>query len=135
MPTKVAGATTAKKVASTTSTTTPKGEKVLVIAPALQRHIKAIRENRDLEKIAKSAVSVARETLLTALGEITQNTIGTDAKGKRLVSIKLIPSSEKIEWETLAENDPELYQNVRKMLADYITPKGQGKPQIRVDVI
>lgn len=132
MPTKVAESTTAKKVASTT---TPKGEKVVVVAPALQRHIKAIRENRDLEKVAKSGVSVARATLLDNLGEITQNTIGTDAKGKRLVSIKLIPSPEKIEWETLAENDPELYQNVRKMLGDYITPKGQGKPQIRVDVI
>lgn len=135
MPNKVSESTTAKKVASTSTTSTPKGEKIIVIAPTLQRHIKAIRENRDLEKVAKSAVSVARATLLDTLGEITQNTIGTDAKGKRLVSIKLVPSPEKINWESLAEADPELYQNVRKMLADYITPKGQGKPQIRVDVI
>jgi hypothetical protein len=107
----------------------------IVLTPATQRQIKILRDSRDLEKQAKAKASDARDSILVPFGEIFQNVFGVDAKGKRLVSIKVLASSEKIDWQTLAENDPELYQSVRGLLSAYIVPKGSGTPTIRVDVV
>lgn len=114
-----------------TTTTTPS----VVIPPATQRFIGKLRTARDTEKLAKAEASLAREALLTFFGDVTQNIIGTDAKGKRLVSVKVIPSSEKIDWAELEKQDPELYQTIRGLLAKFIIPKGESDPTIRVDVI
>lgn len=125
---------TATKVATkaTKVATTPAE---VVIAPAVQRQVKALRISRDAEKVAKAEASVAREALLAFFGEVTQNTIGTDAKGKRLVSVKVIPSSEKIDWTEMQKQNPELYESVRQMIREFIIPKGADTPTIRVDVI
>ena len=120
---------------STTTTTTTTTAPSVVIPPATQRFIGKLRTSRDTEKQAKAEASLAREALLTFFGEVTQNIIGTDAKGKRLVSVKVIPSSERIDWTELEKQDPELYQTIRGLLAKFIVPKGEGEPTIRVDVI
>lgn len=125
--------TTATKTKATTKATSTPAE--VVIAPALQRQVKALRTSRDSEKLAKESASVARQALLDFFGEVTQNTIGTDAKGKRLVSVKVIPSSEKIDWTEMQKQNPELYNSVRKMISEFIIAKGEGEPTIRVDVI
>lgn len=117
--------------ATTSKTQTPS----VVIAPAVQRLVKVLRSKRDEEKLAKEFASEARDGILEALGEVLVNTYGTDAKGKRLVSIKLIDSSERIDWSKLAEQDPELLQSVKALLAPYTIAKGEGKPTVRVDVL
>lgn len=125
--------TTATKTKATTKATSTPAE--VVIAPAVQRQVKALRTSRDAEKLAKESASVARQALLDFFGEVTQNTIGTDAKGKRLVSVKVIPSSEKIDWTEMQKQNPELYDSVREMISEFIIAKGEGEPTIRVDVI
>jgi hypothetical protein len=127
--------TTTKTRTSGRSTTTTTTAPSVVIPPATQRFIGKLRTSRDTEKQAKAEASLAREALLTFFGEVTQNIIGTDAKGKRLVSVKVIPSSERIDWTELEKQDPELYQTIRGLLAKFIVPKGEGEPTIRVDVI
>jgi hypothetical protein len=117
--------------ATTSKTQTPS----VVITPAVQRLVKVLRSKRDEEKLAKELASEARDSILEAFGEVVTNTYGTDAKGKRLVSIKLLDSSERIEWSRLAEEDPELYQSVKALLAPYTVGKGEGKPTVRVDVL
>lgn len=127
--------TTATKTTKATKAVKVATPSEVVISPAVQRQVKNLRTNRDNEKIAKAGATEARKAILDFFGEVTSNTIGTDAKGKRLVSVKVIPSTESINWTELQEQDPELYQSVRAMLKDYITPKGKGNPTIRVDVI
>lgn len=128
----MATATTKTRTSGQSATTTTPS---VVIPPATQRFIGKLRTSRDSEKLAKAEASLAREALLTFFGDVTQNIIGTDAKGKRLVSVKVIPSSEKIDWAELEKQDPELHQTIRGLLAKFIIPKGEGDPTIRVDVI
>lgn len=125
--------TTATKTKATTKATSTPAE--VVIAPAVQRQVKALRRSRDSEKLAKESASVARKALLDFFGEVTQNIVGTDASGKRLVSVKVIPSTEKIDWTEMQKQDPELYNSVREMISEFIIAKGEGEPTIRVDVI
>ena len=124
--------TTATKTKATTKATSTPAE--VVIAPAVQRQVKALRTSRDAEKLAKESASVARQALLDFFGEVTQNTIGTDASGKRLVSVKLVPSTERIDWIAMEKQDPELYESVRKLIGEYLIPKGATNT-LRVDVI
>jgi hypothetical protein len=124
--------TTTKKVASLVA---PVKDATIQLTPATQKQIRNLRTARDAEKLAKENIEFARDAILTAFAGITQNTIGVDAKGKRLVSVKLIDSSEKIDWKSLETKDPEVYSTIRGLLAPYITPKGAGEPTIRVDVI
>jgi hypothetical protein len=119
--------TTSTKETKSVSTT----DTLVVLSPTLQRHAKAIRAGRDLGKQAKEMSDTARSSLLTALGTITSNLIGTDAKGKRLISIKVIPSPEKIDLARVEQENPELYA----LLMPYKVAKGAGEPTLRVDVV
>jgi hypothetical protein len=122
-------ATTTKK--STKTETISATETLIVLSPATQRHAKSLRSNRDLAKQAKEMSDQARQAILDAIGSITSNLIGTDAKGKRLLSIKLIPSSERLDLARLEQENPELYA----LLEPYKVAKGAGEPTIRVDVL
>jgi hypothetical protein len=93
--------------------------------------VKNLRDARDLEKKSKELAKSARESILGSLGEVTENLIVTDAKGKRLVSVKVIPSSEKIDFERLAQENPEVFAIVQT----YKVARGAGEPTIRVDVL
>jgi hypothetical protein len=103
----------------------------VVLKPALQKQVKALRDGRDLGKQAKEMSDTARKNLLDALGTITTDLVGTDAKGKRLIAVKVIPSSEKIDFERLAIENPELWELVQT----YKIAKGVGQPTLRVDIL
>jgi hypothetical protein len=103
----------------------------VVLKPVLQKQVKALRDSRDLGKQAKEMSDTARKTLLDALGAITTDLVGTDAKGKRLIVVKVIPSSEKIDFERMAKENPELFELVQ----NYKVAKGAGTPTLRVDVL
>jgi hypothetical protein len=102
------------------------------LTPAVQRQVSILRENRNLAKQAKELGDTARDFVLDFLGSITANLVGTDAKGKRLISVKVIPSSAKFDWEAFAKDQPELHDTLVKQ---YTLPKGAGEPTIRVDLI
>jgi hypothetical protein len=116
-----------QKSTTTLSTTTSS----VVLKPALQKQVKALREGRDLGKQAKAMSDTARKNLLDALGTITTELVGTDAKGKRLIVVKVIPSSEKIDFERMEIENPELWELVQT----YKVAKGAGEPTLRVDVL
>jgi hypothetical protein len=103
----------------------------VVLKPVLQKQVKALRDSRDLGKQAKEMSDTARKNLLDALGIITTDLVGTDAKGKRLIVVKVIPSSEKIDFERMAKENPELFELVQ----NYKVAKGAGSPTLRVDVL
>ena len=126
---------TAKSTAKKVALVAPEKDATIQLTPATQRAVRHLRINRDAEKLAKEQAEQQRDIILKAFAGITSNTIGVDAKGKRLVSVKLIDSSERIDWKLLEKSDPELYTTIRGLLAPYITPKGAGDPTIRVDVI
>lgn len=116
---------------STTITSTTNAN-LLVLTPAIQREVKALREGRNLAKQGKEMSEPARLAILDFIGKITSNLVGTDAKGKRLISAKLVDSSERFDWDTFAKDDPELYEALKKR---YTIAKGAGEPQIRIDII
>jgi hypothetical protein len=122
------GNATKNQSTTTISTTT---SNVVVLKPALQKQVKNLRDGRDLGKQAKEMSDTARKMLLDALGQITSELIGTDAKGKRLIAVKVIPSSEKIDFERMEIENPELYELVQT----YKVAKGAGQPTLRVDVL
>jgi len=122
---------TTKAKATTKTETISATETLVVLSPATQRHAKTLRSARDLAKQAKETGDTARQAILDAIGSITSNLVGTDAKGKRLVSIKVIPSPEKFDLARLEKENPELYA----LLLPYKVAKGAGEPTLRVDVL
>lgn len=128
----MANTKTAGKTASTTAIVSTTNDNLVRLTPAVQRQVSILREHRNIAKQAKELGDTARDLILSALGSITSNLIGTDAKGKRLISVKVIPSSAKFDWETFAKEQPELHDTLVKQ---YTLPKGAGEPTIRVDII
>jgi hypothetical protein len=131
MATAIAKSTNRKVVA----VVAPVKDATIQLTPAIQKQVRNLRASRDAEKLAKESADLSRVAILEVFAGITQNTIGVDAKGKRLVAVKLIDSPEKIDWKELEKRDPEVYSTIRTLLAPYITPKGAGDPTIRVDCI
>lgn len=119
------------KIQKDTTTISTTDVSSVVLKPALQKQVKALRDGRDLGKQAKEMSDTARKNLLDALGTITTDLVGTDAKGKRLIAVKVIPSSEKIDFERLAIENPELWELVQT----YKIAKGAGQPTLRVDIL
>lgn len=120
----------ATQVAQTTITSTTQ-DNLVVLTPKVQAKVKALREARNIAKQAKAAGDIARDEILNFVGETSVSLIGTDAKGKRLVSIKVVQSPESFDWKALKENDPELHE----LVAKYKIAKGAGEPTLRVDTL
>lgn len=119
-----------KEVAKATITSTTQ-DNLVVLTPAVQRQVKLLREARNIAKQAKLTGDTARDEILNFVGETSVSLIGTDAKGKRLISVKVIQSPESFDWASLKENDPELHALVQK----YKIAKGAGTPTLRLDII
>jgi hypothetical protein len=119
----------ASNTAVITSTTQ---DNLVVLTPAIQKQVKALREARNIAKQSKELGDTARNAVLDFVGETEVNLVGTDAKGKRLISVKLVQSPESFDWERLMRNQPELYTLLK---SEYVIPKGAGKPSLRVDLI
>jgi len=124
--------TAGKTAPSTTSIASTTQDNLVRLTPAVQRQVSILRENRNIASQAKKAGDIARDVILDFLGSITANLIGVDAKGKRLVSVKLVQTPEKFDWEAFAKEQPELHDTLVKQ---YTIPKGAGEPTIRVDLI
>jgi hypothetical protein len=73
----------------------------------------------------------ARTEILNFLQNPTTDLIGTDDKGKRLVSIKMVDSPERMDWERLERENPELYN----LVIAYKIPKGAGESSPRIDTL
>lgn len=122
----------APKVAKATSITSTTEDNLVVLTPAIQKQVKVLREARDIAKQAKATGDTARDVILEFVGETNTTLVGTDAKGKRLISVKVIESSASFDWARLEIQQPELF----KMLKDeYTIPKGSGTPTLRVDTV
>jgi hypothetical protein len=116
------------KTISTTATITTN---LVVLTPVIQKRVNALREGRNLSKQGKEMSESARTEILNFLQNPTTDLIGTDAKGKRLVSIKMVDSPERMDWERLERENPELYN----LVIAYKVPKGAGESSPRIDIL
>lgn len=121
---------TSQQVAKATIISTTE-DNLVVLTPAIQRQVKVLREARNIAKQAKITGDNSRDAILDFVGATSVEVIGTDAKGKRLISVKVIQSPESFDWKGLKENDPELHALVQK----YKIAKGSGTPTLRLDII
>ena len=119
------------KVAKATITSTTQ-DNLVVLAPKIQKQVKVLRESRNIIKQAKPMEETARKAILEFVGDITQNIVGTDARGTRLIKVSVIDSSSSFDWERLEKTQPELYSMLKK---EYTIPRGAGEPTLRVDII
>jgi hypothetical protein len=119
-----------KEVAKATITSTTQ-DNLVVLPPKIQTQVKVLREARNIAKQAKATGDTSRDAILDFVGETSVEVVGTDAKGKRLISVKVIQSPESFDWKSLKENDPELHSLVQK----YKIAKGSGTPTLRVDIL
>jgi hypothetical protein len=103
----------------------------IVLPPAIQKRVNVMREGRNLAKQGKEVSELARTDILKFLGTLVGEIVGTDAKGKRLISVKLVDSPERIDYERLETENPEVY----KIVMSYKIPKGAGEPTPRIDIL
>lgn len=115
----------------TTSTTATITTTLVVLPPVIQKRVNALREGRNLSKQGKETSDLARNQILEFLDNPTTDLIGTDAKGKRLVSIKMVDSPERMDWTRLEQENPELYN----LVVAYKIPKGAGDSTPRIDIL
>lgn len=120
------------KVAKAISITSTTQDNLVVLPPKIQTQVKVLRESRNIAKQAKATGDISRDAILEFVGDITKNLVGTDAKGKRLISVKVIESSESFDWKAFEETLPEIYAIVKPQ---FTIPKGSGTPTLRVDII
>lgn len=115
MKLKMKGNQMANAVKTTKSEVAVKAEETLVVlSPKTQRSVKALREAHNLEKVVKEQISVARTSILETLGEGV-DLVGVDAKGKRLLRLKVVHSSSpridnKGLVDYLTKNNPEILE-------------------------
>ena len=119
----------ATKVATVESTTKDNN---VVLSRKIQAQVKVLREARNIIKQSKVLEKSSRDEILDFVGDITTSIVGTDARGTRLISVKVIESSESFDWKAFEETDPELYTALTKK---YKIAKGSGTPTLRVDII
>lgn len=119
----------ATKVATVESTTKDNN---VVLPRKIQTQVKVLREARNIIKQSKGLEKSSRDEILNFVGDITASIIGTDARGTRLISVKVIESSEAFDWDSFLKNDPELHAVLTKK---YKIAKGSGTPTLRVDII
>lgn len=104
-----------------------KVENLVRLTPKAQKAVKALAQAHAIEKEIAEQVKSARQVILDEV-DFTTTTIGTDAKGKRLVKVQVIePKSGKFDTTALvahlATTNPEL-------LEMFALP--QGEPTKRV---
>ena len=100
--------------ATTSTTTASKVENLVRLSPKAQKAVKALAQAHAVEKTIDEQIDNARKVILDEVAyDIT--TIGTDAKGKRLVKVQVIePKSPKYDTSALVEHlrktNPELLE-------------------------
>ena len=94
--------------------TATKEETLVRLTPKAQKAVKALAQAHTIEKEIAEQVKSARQVILDEV-DFTTTTIGTDAKGKRLVKVQIIePKSPKYDTTALvahlAKTNPELLE-------------------------
>jgi hypothetical protein len=94
--------------------TATKEETLVRLTPKAQKAVKALAQAHTIEKEIAEQVKSARQVILDEV-DFTTTTIGTDAKGKRLVKVQIIePKSAKYDTTALvahlAKTNPELLE-------------------------
>lgn len=128
---KVAKATT-KVAKATTSITSTTKDNLVVLPRKIQTEVNVLREARNIAKQSKELGDTARDTILEFVGNITENLVGTDAKGKRLISVKVVQSSASFDWDALKLEMPEIYDIIKPR---YTIERGAGESTLRVDIL
>jgi hypothetical protein len=114
-------ATPAVKV-STSTTTATKVENLVRLTPKAQKAVKALAQAHAVEKEIAEQVKSARQVILDEV-DFSTTTIGTDAKGKRLVKVQVIePKSAKYDTTALvaylAKTNPEVLEMFAQPLGE-----------------
>ena len=114
-------ATPAVKV-STSTTTATKDENLVRLTPKAQKAVKALAQAHAVEKEIAEQVKSARQVILDEV-DFSTTTIGTDAKGKRLVKVQVIePKSAKYDTTALvaylAKTNPEVLEMFAQPLGE-----------------
>jgi hypothetical protein len=94
--------------------TATKEETLVRLTPKAQKAVKALAQAHAIEKEIAEQVKSARQVILDEV-DFTTTTIGTDAKGKRLVKVQIIePKSAKYDTTALvahlAKTNPEVLE-------------------------
>lgn len=125
-------ANTIKVAKATTSITSTTKDNLVVLPRKIQTEVNVLREARNIAKQSKELGDTARDTILEFVGNITENLVGTDAKGKRLISVKVVQSSASFDWDALKLEMPEIYDIIKPR---YTIERGAGESTLRVDIL
>ena len=115
-------ATPAVKAVSVSTTTATKDENLVRLTPKAQKAVQALAQAHAVEKEIAEQVKSARQVILDEV-DFSTTTIGTDAKGKRLVKVQVIePKSAKYDTTALvaylAKTNPEVLEMFAQPLGE-----------------
>jgi hypothetical protein len=125
-------ANTTKVAKATTSITSTTKDNLLVLPRKIQTEVNTLREARNIAKQSKELGDTARDVILDFVGKTATTLIGTDAKGKRLISVKVVQSSASFDWEALKLEMPEIYDIIKPR---YTIERGAGESTLRIDIL
>jgi hypothetical protein len=125
-------ANTTKVAKATTSITSTTKDNLLVLPRKIQTEVNTLREARNIAKQSKELGDTARDAILDFVGKTATTLIGTDAKGKRLISVKVVQSSASFDWEALKLEMPEIYDIIKPR---YTIERGAGESTLRIDIL
>lgn len=113
--------------ATTSTTTASKVENLVRLTPKAQKAVKALAQAHAVEKTIDEQIANARKVILDEVAfDIT--TIGTDAKGKRLVKVQVIePKSPKYDTSALVEH---LRKTNPELLELFVLPMGDPSKRV-----
>lgn len=113
--------------ATTSTTTASKVENLVRLSPKAQKAVKALAQAHAVEKTIDEQIDNARKVILDEVAyDIT--TIGTDAKGKRLVKVQVIePKSAKYDTKALVEH---LRKTNPELLELFVLPMGDPSKRV-----
>ena len=113
--------------ATTSTTTASKVENLVRLSPKAQKAVKALAQAHAVEKTIDEQIDNARKVILDEVAyDIT--TIGTDAKGKRLVKVQVIePKSPKYDTSALVEH---LRKTNPELLELFVLPMGDPSKRV-----
>lgn len=106
-------ATATKAGAKAQVVLTPTNEPEVKLSAKAQKAVRELRDAHNLEKQIDAIIKVSRDAIFAELGK-TEDKFGVDAKGKRLVKIKMAYPTNPVRYNTsdlidyLAKHHPEV---------------------------
>lgn len=113
--------------ATTSTTAVSKVENLVRLTPKAQKAVKALAQAHAVEKTIDEQIATARKVILDEV-DFDTTTIGTDAKGKRLVKVQVIePKSPKYDTSALVEH---LRKTNPELLELFVLPMGDPSKRV-----